>query len=424
MKKRHLVLTFLALLSVVTYLDRICIGVAGPRMQDELGLSPDQWGWVLSAFILSYGLFEIPTGALGDRQGHRRVLTRIVIWWSLFTSLTGAAWSFTVLLVTRFLFGAGEAGAYPNMSGAIGRWFPVAERARAQGTIWAASRVGGALSPLIVVPLLGRFGWRATFVMFGALGIAWAIAWHAWYRDHPTQQPGTSAAELAEIAAGGGTPLTSDAVPWRELFRSRQLWLIMAMYWCYVWGSMFYLTWFPTYLVKGRGLSQAQMGVFASLPFIAGIAGNLAGGQLGDWLVRRHGLAFGRRVMGTTCLLLTAAFLLATAATTGKILGVVLLTLGFGVMDCMLPSAWSLCLDIGGRYAGAVSGAMNTAGSAGGFVCTLLFGYLVAHFGDYNLPIYLIAGMVVASALIFWRIDPTQRIEVESAPANLEVACS
>ena len=420
MKKRHVLLTLLALLSVITYLDRVCIGVAGPRMQDEMGIPPEKWGWVLSAFIIAYGVFEIPSGAMGDRRGHRSVLTRIVVWWSAFTSLTGAAWNYWALVVIRFLFGAGEAGAYPNMAGAVGRWFPPEERARAQGIIWGASRVGGALSPWIVVPLMVWMGWRNTFYLFGAVGILWAVIWFAWYRDRPALQPGITAAELAEIdgkagAGPAGEATAHAAVPWAKLFRSPQLWLIMAMYWCYVWGSMFYLTWFPTYLVKGRGLTEAEMGVYAALPFILGATGNIIGGFLCDRLSRRFGLAQGRRMVGAGSLFVSALFLVGVASTTGKISGVVLLALGFGVMDCMLPAAWAMCLDIGGRYGGAVSGAMNTAGQAGGFVCTVLFGYLVKAFGDYDVPIFIIAGMVMISAWIFWRIDASKPLIAEAA---------
>ena len=154
MKKRHGVLAFLTSLSAIAFLDRLAIAVAGPRMQDELQIRPDQWGWVLGAFALAYGLFEIPSGASGDRLGQRRVLTRIVVLWSAFTALTAAATGFVQLMVIQFLFGAGEAGAYPNVSGVIARWFPASERARSQGAVWAASRIGGALSPLLVVPLL------------------------------------------------------------------------------------------------------------------------------------------------------------------------------------------------------------------------------------------------------------------------------
>jgi MFS family permease len=423
MRKRHVVLGFLALLSVITYLDRICIGVAGPRMQDELGISPEKWGWVLSVFIISYGVFEIPSGALGDRVGHRSVLMRIVVWWSIFTSLTGAAWNFTVLLITRFLFGMGEAGAYPNMAGVVGRWFPTAERARAQGVIWGSSRMGGALSSWTVVPLMAVLGWRSAFLVFGALGILWAVAWFAWFRDHPAQQPGITREEIMQI---GVAPRAAEkrVVPWATLFRGRQLWLIMAMYWCYVWGSMFYLTWFPTYLVKGRGLTETEMGWFAALPFVLGATGNVVGGILCDRLTRRFGLARGRRYVGATALLISALFLMAVAATTGKASGVILLALGFGVMDCMLPAAWATCVDLGGRYSGAVSGAMNTAGQAGGFVCTLLFGYLVKGFGRYDMPIFIIAGMVMISAYLFWQIDPSKPLVEESSPETGEPVCA
>ena len=306
------------------------------------------------------------------------------------------------------------------MAGAVGRWFPPEERARAQGVIWAASRVGGALSPWIVVPLMVGMGWRNTFYLFGAVGILWAVIWYAWYRDRPALQPGITAEELSEIGGHAGSEPSAEAtahvaVPWAKLFRSPQLWLIMAMYWCYVWGSMFYLTWFPTYLVKGRGLTEAEMGVYAALPFILGAVGNIIGGFMCDRLSRRFGLAQGRRLVGAGSLFISALFLVGVATTTGKVSGVVLLALGFGVMDCMLPAAWAMCLDIGGRHGGAVSGAMNTAGQAGGFVCTVLFGYLVKAFGDYDVPIFIIAGMVMISAWIFWRIDASKPLIADVA---------
>ena len=182
MKKRYGVLLFLVALAIITFLDRISISVAGPRIQQELSIEPALWGWILGAFVLAYGLFEVPTGAMGDRGGQRSVLMRIVLWWSAFTGLTGLAQSFPILLVTRFLFGAGEAGAYPNIAGALSRWFPPAERARTQGYIWSASRFGGALAPLIVVPLQSSIGWRATFGVLGVMGAAWAICWRSTMR--------------------------------------------------------------------------------------------------------------------------------------------------------------------------------------------------------------------------------------------------
>jgi ACS family glucarate transporter-like MFS transporter len=398
MSDRRVVLGLLVTLSMITYLDRVCIAIAGPRMQEELGISPQHWGWVLGAFVFAYGVFEIPSGAVGDRIGHRRVLTRIVLWWSAFTWMTGAVSSYLSLLVVRLLFGAGEAGAFPNMSGCIARRFPPTEQARAQGAVWAASRVGGVLAPWLVVPIMGSLGWRAVFWIFGALGLVWASIWFAWYRDDRVPR---------SAGPSGATPLASPVTPWGRLFRAPQLWLLMAMYWCYVWGSMFYLTWFPTYLSKGRGLSEQEVGIYAASPFVLGVAGNLAGGHLSDRMARRYGLGPGRRIVGTASLAIGAVLILIAALTPGKAAAIVLLSLGFGAMDCMLPSAWAICLDLGKNHAGAVTGAMNSAGQAGGLVCSVLFGYLVGATGSYDAPLFVIAAMVLLSALLFSWIDPT-----------------
>jgi len=213
---RHRVLGMLFLLAVVTYVDRVCISVAGTTMQRDLGLSLQQWGWVLGAFSLSYAVFEVPSGALGDRIGPRRVLARIVTWWSAFTALTGLATGFWPLLVTRFCFGAGEAGAFPNAAATITRWFPPRERAGAQGVVWMASRFGAAISPVLVVPLQAALSWRATFFVFGGVGILWAIWWYAWFRDDPREKRGVSAREIAEIGIAAGSHKHA-ATPWQRI---------------------------------------------------------------------------------------------------------------------------------------------------------------------------------------------------------------
>ena len=408
MKKRHVVLLFLTGLSAITFLDRLAIAVAGTTIQDSLHIPPERWGWVLGAFALAYGIFEIPSGALGDRRGQRAVLTRIVVWWSALTALTATALNAFHLMATQFLFGAGEAGAYPNASGAIGRWFPPGERGRAQGAVWAASRIGGALSPLTVVPLLHAVGWRLMFCLLACLGLVWAILWRRWYHDRPQDQPGITAAELAEI--GTGSPGGHGGSPWSALRRNRQVWVLVAMYWCYVWASWFYFTWFPTYMVRGAGFTESEMGMLSALPFLLGCGGNLAGGALSDRLSARYGLKVGRCVLASAALATSSLLILGLALTTQKTGVVLLASAGFGILDLMLPCAWSFCLDVGRKHAGVLTGTMNTAGLAGGFVCTVLFGYLVRATGGYRAPLMAIAAMVMMSAVLFLFLDPRRPV--------------
>jgi ACS family glucarate transporter-like MFS transporter len=424
MKTRYLVLLMLILLSIITYMDRICIGVLAGPMQKDLGISDAGWGWVISAFLIAYGLFEVPTGALGDLFGQRKMLTRIVLWWSAFTVLTGVATNYYVLVATRFLFGAGEAGAYPNASGCISRWFPAGERGRAQGLVWGASRVGGALTPLVITPLLKVFPWQAPFLIFGALGLVWSVVWYVWFRDDPAQHPGVTPLELAEI--GAAKPHDSHrGVPWSELFRSPRLWLIIGMYWFYVFGAIFFMFALTKYFTKARGLGNYEAAIGVSLAFAMGALGNAVGGWATDRLSKRFGLWVGRSLVGATSMTVTGLLLLATAFTPGKLPAVVLLALCFGVMDGMLPAAWSICLDVGKQYSGAVSGAMNTAGQAAGALCMVLYGYFIQWTGNYEFPLVVFALNMFVSAIFFVWIDPTRPLIRESSaefPAE-ESAC-
>jgi sugar phosphate permease len=415
MRYRHRVLVALFFLSIITYLDRVCISVAGPRMQKDLDIAPEMWGWVVGAFTLSYAIFEIPTGSMGDRVGPRKVLTRIVLWWSAFTSLTGVVSNFWLLLATRFAFGAGEAGAYPNSSSAISRWFPTAERGRAHGVVWMASRIGGAISPLLVVPIQMRWGWRASFYVFGAIGVIWVVIWYWWFRDHPSEKPGVTKREMEEIGASARAP-HHEKLPWSIALRNSNLWTIMLMYHTYCWGSYFYLSWLHTYLQKGRGFSEQEMQIYSTLPFIVGAVANLFGGFLSDALTRRFGLRWGRRTVGAAGLGLSGFFLLGTALTDSKGAAVVFLALGYGSMDCMLPVAWAVCLDVGRKYAGAVTGSMNMAGQFGSFLSSVAFGYMVRYFGNYNTPLLPLAAALFVSAFLFSRIDPTRQLVPEHSP--------
>jgi ACS family glucarate transporter-like MFS transporter len=419
MKYRHRVLGLLFLLSIITYLDRVCIAVAGPRMQEDLKIGPEWWGWVVGVFAISYAAFEIPSGSMGDRIGPRKVLTRIVLWWSAFTTLTGFAANFQMLLPIRFLFGAGEAGAYPNSSSSISRWFPTVERARAHGIVWMASRIGGAISPLLVVPIQARYGWRASFYVFGILGVAWAVVWYSWYRDRPAEKHGVSKSEIEEI--GDPPARAHQGLPWRTAFRSRNFQMLLWMYFTYCYGSFFFLSWLQTYLVKGRGFSEKDL-LLSTFPFILGALANLAGGFSSDALVRRRGLKNGRRTIAMIGLSASALFTVATLLTPNKYVALVFLALSYAGSDFMLPTAWAVCLDIGKKYAGAVTGAMNTAGQIGSFISSVCFGYIVKYSHSYELPLIPITVMLVISAALWLKIDATEALIPEGAGEEIRAA--
>ena len=403
------------MLLVITYLDRVCLAIAGPRMQQALDIGPVAWGWVTGAFTISYAAFEIPSGALGDRLGSRRVLTRIVLWWSAFTSLTGVVSNFYLLLLTRFSFGMGEAGAYPNAGITISRWFPFAKRTSAWGVIMMASQLGGALAPLLVVPIQMRYGWRASFYVFGLLGVAWAIAWHRWFRDSPAEMPNISEQELAEI---GPSSRSHRALPWAEGIRSANLWGAMIMAGGYAYTLYFFQSWFPTYLAKGRGFSETGL-LLSSLPFLVGACANGCGGFISDALVRRLGLKWGRRTLGFVGLSSAALFMVAAMMTEQRLWAVVFLSLSYGGITIQQPGVLGVCLDIGGKYAGAVTGAMNTAAFIAAFVSSVVYGYIVKSYG-YDAPFVPMIVLLVLSALMWFRIDATKEVIAETDPSHLD----
>ena len=419
MKYQHRVLALLSALAIITYLDRVCIAVAGPRMQDALHISPQAWGWVMSVFFISYSVFEVPSGILGDRIGPRRVLTRIVLWWSAFTSLTGAVVSYPLLLVVRFCFGVGEAGAYPNMAVVVGRWVPATHRTRSLGIIWMMSQLGGALAPLLVVPIMMHYGWQAAFYLFGGLGVIWAAIWYWWFRDSPAEQPGMPPAEVAEI----GLPCLAKhtGLPWRLTLRSPDLWRIMGIAACYVYALSFFQSWFQTFLVKGRGFHEVDL-MISTLPYLVGAAGCILGGYASDWAIGRCGLKTGRRLVGVMGLGVAAAALFGTAVTTSHGLTLVFVSLVFGGMTFQQANVAAFCLDIGGRHSGAIYGFMNTAGNAAGALSSVVFGYLVAYFGNYTAPLVPMGVALVVGAGLWLTADPTREIFARDGTSQASTA--
>lgn len=384
---RRVVLFFAATLAIITYVDRVCISQAAPAMQAELGLTKIQMGYAFTAFGWAYALFEIPGGWLGDRIGPRKVLMRIVTMWSLFTVATGWAWNLVSLVVCRFIFGVGEAGCFPNITKAFTTWFPAAERVRAQGVLWLSARWGGAFTPLLVGWMLASGGegkaglglhYKWIFLLFGLLGVVWAVSFFRWFRDQPKDHPAVNAGELAVI---GATQSAGDhSIPWSKLLASRTVWMLWAQYFFMSYAWYFYITWFPTYLREQfPGIGDIQRALLACVPlFFGGIGSMLAGlfsARLDRWL---GSIARTRRWLGVLGMGAAGMMLLVSMQLHNPVASVLAIGLAALCSDLAMPAAWGACMDVGGRHTGALSGSMNMMGNAGGAIAPMVVPLVLA----------------------------------------------
>ena len=408
---RHAVLWLTVAAYMITYMDRVVISTAAPSIQKEFGFSAITMGWIFSTFQITYALFQLPGGWLGDRFGPRRALTWIVVWWSSFTALTALTWSAGSMLVCRALFGAGEAGAFPIATRSLSRWMLPQERGFAQGVTHAGARLGGAITPVFVVLLIVDFGWRAPFFVFALVGLAWAALWFTFYRDQPAEHARVNAAELALItdALGAAAPPSRTAkIPWKQLLGNGQIWTLSAMYFCYAYSIGIFLTWFPTYLKDAHGFNLTKMGLYASLPLMAGVAGDVAGGWISDRLAHGSGnLKLARRLVAM------AGFLFATVAiplavlSTAPMVSVGWFCLAVFGLELTVGVSWAVTLDIGGNYAGSVSAVMNTCGNIGGAIASFATGYIVTYAG-WNPAFFVLAALSLIAAVLFLGIDASR----------------
>ena len=373
-----------------------------------------QMGYVFSVFALAYGIFEMPMGWLGDTFGQRKLLTRIVAGWSLFTVLTGLSKNYALLLLTRFGFGAAEAGAFPTLTRALARWFPQAERGRVNGFMWMGARAGAALAPPIAAWLIGVIGWRETFYVFGSVGVIWCIGFWRWYRDDPADHPAVNKAELEYIQRGTVQSKPLAKLPWTKIFHSGTLWALFVMYFCSAYGSFFFVTWMPTYLMEEHGLTLERSGLLAGLPMGIGALACLAGGSFSDWLVRRLGsLKWGRRIVGVVGYGLAAVGFGVAAQMRDPWSAVLWLSFAQGVQDLALPVAWATCVDVGGRLGGTATGFMNTASSMSAMISPIVAAWLRKTYGSFTV-MFSSCIVIYAIASIMWMIlDPSKSIQIE-----------
>ncbi len=410
-RTRSTLMQFAFALSIVTYLDRVCISTAQTAVSKDLHLSTSQMGWVFGAFTLAYAVFEIPSGRMGDRIGPRKVLTRIVLWWSAFTAATGLVWNYSSLLTTRFLFGMGEAGAFPNISGAFSRWLPERERGRAHGVLFFGSRVGGAATPLLVTPIIAYMGWRPSFWIFGSLGVFWCVFWWKWFRDDPANHPSVNPEELRIIRDGGRAEM-HHSLPWSSLL-SKSMLSICAMYFCYGYTLYFYLTWLPTYLSKVRGFSTSSTAIVHAIVLLSSGVACLAGGRLTDYLVKNRSLRTGRRIAVVT-MPLSGLFLALAAVSPSNTAVAIFLSLAAAMLDMGLGGMWSVCHDVGLSAAGTVTGCMNMFGNFGGTISPVVLGYLVDWYSSWVLPMWIAAGVAVFSGVLMLTVNPNNRLSTGS----------
>jgi sugar phosphate permease len=415
---RWYVLVLISVMYLITYLDRVNISTAAPQISKEFGFDKITMGFIFSAFVWAYAIFQVPGGWLSDRFGARRVLTGVVTYWSIMTAATAAAFSGVSFIAIRFLFGVGEAGAFPGATRAMQLWYPRRERGLVQGVTHSASRLGAAIAPPIVVLMMSAFGWRSVFYICGVVGLVWSLWWALTYRNLPEQHALVNKAELEAIRgrAADGTinppPVQQETkVPWSHLVTSGNMWAIMLAYFTYVYCLWIFLSWLPSYLIEVRHFTLIKVGIFASLPLWAGVVGDTVGGLATDWLLKVTGSAkIGRRVVAITGLLGCAVCIVPAALTANAYFAVYCLTASMFFLEFTIGPSWSVPMDTGGKYSGTVSGMMNMAGNIGGALSPIVFGYL-AQGGNWQAPFIVAAALLVIGAAVwaFW-LDPDKQI--------------
>lgn len=404
-------------LAVVTYLHRVGFSSASSELQEALDLSSRQTGSLMAAFMIAYGLFEIPWGRQADRLGVRTVLTIVVLGGSAATAVVGmsgmlpttATVIFGLLLALRFLFGAFQAGTFPAVSRMMADWMPVAERGGAQGLIWMSSRLGGALAPLMIGGLIAVTGhWTRALFLASGLGLAWIVAFRPWFRNRPEEMPRVNEAERLWILSGrAAMPAGHGAIPWRAMLQSRSAWALCLMYGCLGYSGNFFLTLLPSYLRQQRGLDGQTERLLTTLPFVCGVGACLVGGVLSDAIISRHGRRWGRRLVGAAGLGLAGLAILA-ASQVGDVVGLgILLCITFIGNDLAMGPAWAAAADIGERHAGTLSGAMNMVASFTAAVMAMVTGSLFDAGYD-MLPFVLFAVVYALGALCWLGVDVTR----------------
>ncbi|AUP80598.1 MFS transporter [Flavivirga eckloniae] len=390
------------LITLLLYVDRVCISSAKDSISEDLNLTDIEMGWVLSAFALGYALFQVPAGALGDRYGVRKVMTSIMVLWSVFTALTGAAWNYISMLVFRYIFGAGEAGAFPNISRAAFSWVPLKERGIFQGINFSGSRLGAAFALPLVAYLIDVWGWRVIFYFFGAIGILCALLFYFLFRNKPEEHKDISDAEKAYIIKNRQQEeQVKNVLPIRRILGSKNVILAMIQYIGSNFIFFFMLTWLFPYIKAKYELNLVTTGFYAMLPFLAGAVGNWVSGYTVDAIYKKGKWKLSRQIPAIVGFCLVVVGIISSLYMKTALGAVLCLSVAIFGADMTLSPSWSFCMDIGKENSGKVSGMMNMAGNLGSFSTALAFPYLMAWTGS-NEPFFYTAAFLGVVAIVCW----------------------
>ena len=426
---RWFLIFWLFVLSAVAFLDRVNISIAGSSIASEYQLSNVQLGWVFSAFLAGYALFQTLGGMLADRFGPRRVLAAGVVWWGVFTALTAAVphgirGALFLFVSIRFLFGAGEAVVYPASNQFVSRWIPSQERGIANGWIFAGVGAGAGLSPPLITFVMLRYGWRASFWVCAVIGLVVGLVWFISARDNPEEHAGVSASELALIRTGlppsvDGKIRARQLIPWKTVFKSREVLAITISYFSFGYVAWIFFSWFYTYLAQVRGLNLKASAFYAMLPFLAMAICCALGGAVSDRLTRSYGARIGRCYLASVVIALAAVFLVLGSEVDSARLASVVLAGGAGALYLAQSSFWSVTADLAGTSSGTVSGFMNMGAQAGGWFTAWLTPLIASRFG-WTASFLVAAALCLMGAVAWLFVDPS-RILVPTGTPSLDV---
>ncbi len=418
---RWLILGLLFAISIITYIDRVNISVTARQMMPALGITDQQMGFIFSAFVIGYALFQVPGGWLGDRWGVRITLTIALLWWSCFTALTAMVPASALaeplgiifaLALVRFLLGVGEAAALPNFNRAVTDWLPPHERGFGIGIAIGGIGIGSAVTPPVTAWIMVNYGWQAAFYISAGLGIGLAIIWWLLARDRPCHHPWI--AKPTSVVSTANTSAGSSSIPWQAFRKTPTVWWLVLSYGCLGYVAYIYLSWFYLYLVNVRGFDVLRGGVFAAAPFLAMLVSCPLGGWITDRLALRRGTTHGRRLVGMTGMTLTAGSIALGAVMESPYLAIASLSLGAGWLYFTVGAFWASTSDLSKAHAGSLSGLMNMGANIGGALSPTITPWIAEHWGW---PVSLSTGALIAliGAILWKNIDPERGLQQDGA---------